>query len=147
MAATSTDQIVSEGAGIARDMGEALGKKVEDIADRSKAAGAETVAGVAGTAEAIARSVDDQSPALAEYVRGAGRRIDQLATDLREKNVGDLLSAATEFGRSQPVLMLAGAALVGFALARVVKAGAAAPGATAPVAAVQAENGLPPAND
>jgi hypothetical protein len=59
-------------------------------------------------------------------VRGAGRKIDRLASDLREKKVGDLLSSAAEFGRSQPVIMLAGAALIGFALSRVVKAGVAA---------------------
>jgi hypothetical protein len=35
------------------------------------------------------------------------------------------LSSAAEFGRSQPVIMLAGAALIGFALSRVVKAGVA----------------------
>jgi hypothetical protein len=60
-------------------------------------------------------------------VRGAGQKIDRLASDLREKKVGDLLSSAAEFGRSQPVIMLAGAALIGFALSRVVKAGAAMP--------------------
>ena len=130
MAASNSDEIISEGAGIARDMGATLGRKVEDIADRSKAAGADTVAGVASTAEAIAQSVDGQSPAIAEYVRGAGRKIDRLASDLRDKNVGDLLTSAAEFGRAQPVLMLAGAALVGFALSRVVKAGVAAPAAT-----------------
>ena len=59
-------------------------------------------------------------------MRGAGQKIDRLASDLREKKVGDLLSSAAEFGRSQPVIMLAGAALIGFALSRVVKAGVVA---------------------
>ena len=58
-------------------------------------------------------------------MRGAGQKIDRLANDLREKKVGDLLNSAAEFGRSQPVIMLAGAALIGFALSRVVKAGVA----------------------
>ena len=40
------------------------------------------------------------------------------------------MSSAAEFGRSQPVIMLAGAALIGFALSRVVKAGAAMPAGT-----------------
>ena len=68
-------------------------------------------------------------PAVAEYVRGAAAKIDRLAVDLREKKVGELLSSAADFGRSQPVAMLAGAALVGFALSRVIKAGVAAPAA------------------
>ena len=37
------------------------------------------------------------------------------------------MTSAVEFGRSQPVVMIAGAALVGFALSRLVKAGVAAP--------------------
>jgi hypothetical protein len=111
----------------AANIGQAMGRKADDLADRSKQAGAEAVAGVARTAEALADSVASDSPAIAEYVRGAGQKIDRLATDLREKKVGDLLSSAVEFGRSQPVALLAGAALVGFALSRVIKAGAGNP--------------------
>ena len=76
-------------------------------------------------ADAVAADV----PAVAEYVRGAAQKIERLADDLREKKVGELLTSAAEFGRSQPVAMLAGAALVGFALSRVIKAGVAAPAA------------------
>jgi hypothetical protein len=109
---------------------DAVGPKAEDSADRSKAADA--VAGVAQTGQALADTVAVNSPALAEYVRGAGQKIDRLASDLRDKKVGDLLTSAAEFGRSQPVIMLAGAALIGFALSRVIKAGVATP--TAPAA-------------
>jgi hypothetical protein len=116
----------------AANIGQAMGHKAEDLADRSKQAGAEAVAGVARTAEALADSVASDSPAIAEYVRGAGQKIDRLATDLREKKVGDLLSSAAEVGRSQPVALLAGAALVGFALARVIKAGRAKPAEPGP---------------
>ena len=100
---------------------EAVGRKAEDIAD-----GADAVARVGRTEQTLADSVAQQSPALADYVRGAGRKIDRLATDLREKKVGDLLNSAAEFGRSKPAALLAGAALVGFALSRLLKAGAAA---------------------
>ncbi|MGZ3338737.1 MAG: hypothetical protein ACXU9B_03090 [Reyranella sp.] len=131
------EQVAQQAAGIGRAVGDAVGPKAEDIANRSKAAGADAVAGVARTAEALADTVAPNSPAIAEYVRGAGQKIDRLASDLRDKNVGDLLSSAAEFGRSQPVLMLAGAALLGFALSRVVKAGVA----TGPVDTASAANG------
>jgi hypothetical protein len=120
---SATEQAAQEAAAI----GQAMGRKAEDITDRSKQAGAEAIAGAARTAEALADSVARESPAIADYVRGAGQKIDRLATDLREKKVGDLLSSAAEFGRSQPVALLAGAALVGFALSRLIKAGAAQP--------------------
>jgi hypothetical protein len=126
------EQVAKQAAGIGRAVGDAVGPKAEDIANRSKAAGASAVAGVARTADALADTVAPDSPAIAEYVRGAGQKIDRLASDLRDKKVGDLLAAAAEFGRSQPVIMLAGAALIGFALSRVVKAGVAAPAEPAP---------------
>jgi hypothetical protein len=116
-----------QAAEIGQAVGQAAGRKAEDIADRSKQAGAEAIAGVARTAQTLADSVAQDSPAIADYVRGAGQKIDRLATDLREKKVGDLLSSAAEFGRSQPAVLLAGAALVGFALSRLIKAGAAQP--------------------
>lgn len=121
------EQVKQQAADIGRAVGDAVGPKAEDIADRSKAAGAGAVAGVARTAQVIADTVAAESPALADYVRGAGQKIDRLANDLREKKVGDLLTSAAEFGRTQPVIMLAGAALVGFALSRLIKAGVAAP--------------------
>jgi hypothetical protein len=126
------EQIKQQAAGIGRAVGDAVGPKAEDIADRSKAAGADAVAGVARTAQALADTVASDSPAIADYVRGAGQKIDRLASDLRDKKVGDLLASAAEFGRSQPVIMLAGAALIGFALSRVVKAGVAMPAQAAP---------------
>jgi hypothetical protein len=108
-----------QAAEVGQAVGRAVGRKAEDIAD-----GADP--GVARTAQTLADSVAEQSPALADYVRGAGQKIDRLATDLREKKVGDLLNSAAEFGRSQPAVLLAGAALVGFALSRLIKAGVAA---------------------
>lgn len=126
--------ITREAGNIGRAVGDAVVPKAEEIADRSKAAGADAVAGVARTAQALADSVAQDSPAIAEYVRGAGQKIDRLANDLREKKVGDLLTSAAEFGRSQPVILLAGAAIVGFALSRLIKAGVATPAQSAPSA-------------
>ena len=111
----------------ARAVGETVGGKVEELADRSKRIGAGGVAHAGRAAETIADQVAGDAPAVAEYVRGAAQKINRLADDLREKKVGELLSSATEFGRSQPVVMLAGAALVGFALSRLIKAGVAQP--------------------
>ena len=121
--------IKQETSGAARAVGEAVGRKAEEVADRSRQAGAEGVARAAQTATSVADAVAADVPAVAEYVRGAAAKIDRLAVDLREKKVGELLSSAADFGRSQPVAMLAGAALVGFALSRVIKAGVAAPAA------------------
>lgn len=104
----------------------AVGDRAEEIAARATRAGADTVAAMGRTAETLASSLEDQSPALADYVRSTAMRIDRLADDLREKSAGELLGMATEFGKQRPLILLAGAAVVGFALSRVVKAGLAA---------------------
>jgi len=103
--------------------------KAEELAGRSTQAGAAAVAGVAKTAATLADSLKDQSPAVADYVRSTGQRIDRLADDLRDKSAGELLSLATDFGKRQPLALLAGSAIIGFALARVVKTGLEAPSA------------------
>jgi hypothetical protein len=120
----------TQASGVARAVGEAVGRKVEEVADKSRHAGADAVESFGRTTGGIADAVAEQSPAIADYVRGAGEKIDRLATDLREKKVGDLLTSAAEFGRSQPVVLLAGAALVGFALSRLIKAGVVTSAAT-----------------
>jgi len=123
--ADSVQETKDQATGVARALGEAVGKKVEEVADKSKQAGADAAAGLGRTANSIADSVAEQSPAIADYVRGAGEKIDRLANELRDKKVGDLMSSAVQFGRSQPIAMIAGAALVGFALSRLIKAGVA----------------------
>jgi hypothetical protein len=65
----------------------------------------------------------DTSPALAEYVRNAANYTHELADKLRDQKAGELISQAVSWGRQQPLLVIAGAAVIGFALSRVVKSG------------------------
>lgn len=101
----------------------ALSGKAEELAGRSAESGAAAVSALGKTAATLAVSLEDQSPAVADYVRSTGQRIDRLADDLRDKSAGELLTIATDFGKRQPLALLAGSAIVGFALARIVKAG------------------------
>src|ERR1700704_4222507 len=78
------------------------------------------------TAASVADEVASGAPLGAGHPKSAGEKIDRLSTDLREKKISELLDAAVSFGRAQPVLMLAGAVLIGFALSRLIKSGAAA---------------------
>jgi len=125
--AETRDAAMEKATGAARVVGEAIGERVEHLAERSREAGADAVAGLGRTAAGIADSVAEQSPAVADYVRGAAERVDRLADELREKKVGELLNAAAAYGRAQPLVLLAGATLVGFALSRIVKAGLDSP--------------------
>jgi hypothetical protein len=69
--------------------------------------------------------LDDALPALAGYVRNAAEYTNKFADSLREKKAEELLGEAMAWTREQPLLTMAGAAMLGFALSRIVKAGAA----------------------
>lgn len=124
MAEISVKDVGEQAGNVARTVGDVVGKKAEEIADQGRKAGVEAASGLGRAAGKLADSVEEKAPAIADYVRGAGEQVTRLADDLREKSVGDLLNSAVQFGRSQPLLTIAAAALVGFALARMIKAGA-----------------------
>jgi len=61
---------------------------------------------------------------LAEYVRQASQYTSKFADSLRDKKAAEeLFSTAVSWSRQQPLITLAGAAVLGFALARVARAG------------------------
>lgn len=104
-------------------IGAAAIQQVESVADDTKRAGLDQVQQLTGTAQKVADDLQGQAPMLADYIRDAAKQVDRMGEALRERTVGDLLNSATEFGRQQPMLFFAGAAIMGFALARFVKSG------------------------
>lgn len=113
------DSLRKAGDGIASA---ALGQ-AESVAEGTKQAGVEQVRHVVQAAERAADDLQQQSPLLADYIRDAAHKIEDMGEALRERTVGDMLSAATDYGRKQPLLFLAGAAVLGFALSRFVRSG------------------------
>ena len=110
-----------------RDMGGKVGasavEKAESIAEEAKKAGLGQVQELTGAAQKVADDLQAQAPMIADYIRDAAKQVDRMGEALRERSVGDLLQTATEYGRQQPMLFFAGAAIMGFALARFVKSG------------------------
>lgn len=106
-------------------LGPVLREQANKLADRSKDVGAETAAAVGKAVESAANELQHEIPELASYVRNAANYTQQLADDLRQRSAGDLLSDAVNWGRKQPMIALAGAVVLGFALSRVVKSGVA----------------------
>ncbi len=113
--------------GRAADAAAGLGPVVREqagrLADRSKEAGADTAEAVGRAVKSAADELEREVPELANYVRGAADYTQHLADDLRERTAGELLSDAVAWGRRQPLAALAGAAVLGFALSRVIKSG------------------------
>jgi uncharacterized protein YjbJ (UPF0337 family) len=131
----SSDQLVpkeTEATAKAADIVPALKEEAGKLANKSVAGGAEAAQAVGKAAESAAQVLDDALPALAGYVRNAAGYTNKFADDLRDKKAEELLSEAMAWTRQQPLLTMAGAALLGFALSRVVKAGAAPDASASP---------------
>jgi hypothetical protein len=109
-----------------RQVGEDLKKAATGQAgkavDQTKEAGADTADAVG---DAVGQMADALAgvPSLAGYIRSAADQTHDFADSLRDRKAGDLLASAAAWGQRQPLMMLAGAALLGAALARVVRAG------------------------
>src|SRR6185503_19527239 len=111
--------------GRAGDIGPALRGQANKLADQSVSTGVEAAEAVGKAAESAAQALDEALPMLAGYVRNASQYTSQFADSLRDKKADELLSTAVSWSRQQPLLTLAGAAVLGFALARIAKSGIA----------------------
>jgi hypothetical protein len=115
----------TSGPASAADVGSALKDEAGKIADKSMSTGVEAAQAVGKAAESAAQALDASLPMLAGYVRQAAQRTNNFADSLRDKKAEELLTTAMIWAREQPLLTLAGAAVLGFALSRVAKSGLA----------------------
>jgi hypothetical protein len=113
------------GSARAADVGSALKDEAGKLADRSMSTGVEAAQAVGKAAENAAQALDESLPMLAGYVRQAAQHTNEFADSLRDKKAEELLTTAMTWAREQPLLTLAGAAVLGFALSRVAKSGLA----------------------
>ena len=117
-------------AGKLRSGGEKLsqqaGEKARGLVAQGLERGAETLANVG-------RLVGDTAPGLDErlgedygnYARKAAEAIESTASNLASKDPDELIEDTRNFVRNSPGIAIAGAAIVGFALARLLKTGLA----------------------
>lgn len=127
----------------ASDVVPAVKDQVGKLADKSVASGVDAAAAVGKAAESAAQSLEEALPALAGYVRSAAEQTNKFADSLRDKKAEELLTTAVSWSRQQPLLTLAGAAFLGFALSRVVKTGVTpAEGSTANTASSDGSGGI-----
>jgi hypothetical protein len=108
---------------VGEDLKNAATGQAGKAVDQTKEAGADAAHAVG---DAVGQMADAFAgvPSLANYIRSAADQTHGFADTLRDRKAGDLLASAASWGQRQPLMMLAGAALLGAALARVVKAGA-----------------------
>ena len=116
-----------EKAGGVASIAPAIREQAGKLAEKSKTAGVETTEAVGKAVESAANALQETVPALAGYVRNAATYTNKLADSLRDEKAEDLISSAVSWGRKQPLMVVAGAALLGFTLARLVKSGVVEP--------------------
>lgn len=90
-------------------------------ADTVKIAAADNVQSAADAATAAAGELDPSSP-QAQAIQQVADQIEEVAATLRHADVRQLATQTTEVARQNPLLFIGGAALLGFAAARFLKA-------------------------
>lgn len=87
---------------------------------------AEALANVSKMVGDTAGGIEERlGPEYADYARRAAGAIENVANTIAEKNPDELIEDTRSFVRNSPGIALAGAAVVGFVVARLVKSGLA----------------------
>jgi len=85
---------------------------------------AEALANVSKMVGDTAGGIEERlGPEYADYARRAAGAIENVANTIAEKNPDELIDDTRNFVRNSPGIALAGAAVVGFVVARLVKSG------------------------
>ena len=88
--------------------------------------GAEALANVGKLVGDTADGLDERlGPEYGNYARRAATAIEDTANSIASKDADELIDDTREFVRKSPGVALAGAAIIGFALARLIKSGLA----------------------
>jgi ElaB/YqjD/DUF883 family membrane-anchored ribosome-binding protein len=103
--------------------GQAAGK-ARDLVGQGLERGAEALANVSRMIGDTATGLDERlGEEYGDYARRAAAAIEDTASSLAAKDADELIDDTRDFVRKSPGVALAGAAIVGFALARLIKTG------------------------
>jgi len=100
------------------------GERIQGFIDQKIASGADFIGSIGRSARAASDSLDRDAPQLAGLVRGAADSITEFSETVRGQSPQALLETASDYARRNPALVFGIAAVCGFALTRVLQAGA-----------------------
>jgi len=111
-----------------RDSGERLsaqaGERARGLVSQGLERSAETLSNVSRLVGDTAPGLDERlGPEFGEYARKAATAIENTANSIATKDADELIEDTRNFVRNSPGIAIAGAAIVGFALARLLKSG------------------------
>ncbi len=107
------------------------GDQLRGYADDGKERATGLLDDISGVIEDAARSIDSRlGDDYGDYAHRASAAVSSFAGKVRDKSVDDLLDDTREIVRKSPAVAIAAAAVIGFALMRVVRTGLDEVGAT-----------------
>lgn len=120
-AKTAASEVASKTKTVARDLAASAAEQAQAQADAAKDSVADEVSGVASALRNAAREMRTGSPQERTFGKIAESLAD--ASDaIKDKDLADMMHDANNLARRNPILFLGGAALLGFAAVRFVKA-------------------------
>jgi hypothetical protein len=128
--ADEATRLVQEGsAAVKRQASQLAEGAMAELEDRGEEAKSRTAQGIGAFARAMRSAHEDmsrESPGiLSDFVGEAATSLEQAFRSLNKTSAGDIVEAARDFGRRNPIGFIAASVLVGFAAARFV--GSSAP--------------------
>ncbi|PXA97820.1 nutrient deprivation-induced protein [Nostoc sp. 3335mG] len=120
------DAVTQRAAEDVRNLSHRAGEKLGEARDQAKSFAADQKSLAArqinGVASAITRVADEleggEQASVARYARDLAKGISGVGRQVEERDVDDLMAAAQDFGRRQPLAFLGLATLAGFAASR-----------------------------
>jgi hypothetical protein len=97
---------------------------MKELLNNQVSTGADFVSDVAHSIHCAADDLNHTAPQLGELAHEAARQVDAFATRMRETPADELFADASDFARRQPAIVFGAAAVLGFAMFRVMRVGA-----------------------
>jgi len=129
---TSASTILDDAAGLASaatsDAKTYVGGAASDAAasfkeavETKKTAGADAIAELARSAQDAAGKFENKAPHVAKMVKSAAEGVEQMSTDIRDRNVGELMDSVSDFAKRKPATFFGCGILAGVLLSRIMR--------------------------
>jgi len=103
------------------ELAEPVKEKAVEVAQEQKNAGADQMRSFANAVHGAARELESEMPQIANMIHDTGEKIQRVASDIRERDLNELIDRFSGYARQQPALVFGGAVLAGFVLSRFLK--------------------------
>jgi hypothetical protein len=121
---SQAEYVKGELAGQARELVAESRSRIQEQADVQTSRLSRALDQVGGQAVALAEGRPEQAGPLADYAEQAANWLDTCAAEIEDRGLEGLAADVVDFARRRPGLFLAGAAVVGLGVGRIIRSGA-----------------------